>query len=162
MKYLRILMLALGMILMIGSAGLFARNHLRAAEARSWPRTRGRIMQSRVETVEAQAVGTAGDFRPAVRYDYVVGGHVHHGHVIWLDENRSFGSAPVAARELAFWEPGADVEIMYNPRDPAEAALLIDKPTWRWFFLFLLGALLTRLGWPLRRAKATGQELVPA
>jgi hypothetical protein len=112
--------------------------------------------------VEAQAVGTTGDFRPALRYDYSIGGHVHQGHVIWLDENRSFGSAPVAARELVFWETGAEVEVMYNPRDPQEAALLVDKPTWRFFFLFLLGALLTRLGWPQRRPKATGQELVPA
>jgi hypothetical protein len=162
MKYLRIAMLVLGMALMIGSAGLFAKNYFRAAEARSWPRARARITESRVETLQAEAVGTAGDFRPVIRYDYSAGGHVHHGNIIWLDEHRSFGSQPVAARELVFWETGAEVEVMYNPRDPQEAALIVDKPTWRYFFLFLLGALLARLGWPRRRAKAPGQELVPA
>lgn len=163
LKYLRIVMLALGMILMIGSAGFFAKNYLRTADARGWPHAQGRITESRVETVQAEAVGTAGDFRPVLRYDYRVGGHVLHGHVAWLDENRSFDSAAVAARELVSWEAGSEVEVMYNPHDPAEAALIVDKPTWRYFFLFLLGALLTRLGWPKRRPKAQpGQALVPA
>lgn len=155
-------MLALGMILMIGSAVFFARNHFRTADARSWPRARGRVMESRVETVQAEAVGTPGEFLPLVRYDYSAGGHMHHGHVVWLDENRTFDSAAVASRELVFLEAGSEVEVMYNPHDPAEAALIVDKPTWRYFFLFLLGALLTGLGWPKRRPKASGQELVPA
>jgi hypothetical protein len=163
LKYLRIVMLALGMILMVGSAGIFARNHFRTTEARSWPRARGRVVESRVATVQAEAIGTPGEFFPLVRYDYSAGGHVHHGHVVWLDENRTFDSAAVASRELVSWEAGAEVEVMYNPRDPAEAALLVDKPGWRYFFLFLLGALLTRLGWPKRRPRAqSGQELVPA
>jgi len=164
MKYLRIVMLAAGMILMAGGAGFLVKNYTRAAEARSWPRAQARIVQSRVDTIHAQEVGNAGDFLPHVRYDYIVHGRSYHGETIWLDERRSFDSANVAARELAFLEAGTAVEVIYNPGDPHEAALIVDKPTWRYFFLFLFGTLLTRLGWPRRRPKAPGpgQELVPA
>jgi hypothetical protein len=161
LKYLRIATLLAGIALMIGSSAYFARNSMRAAEARSWPRARGRIVESRVETVQAHQVGNAGEFRPRLRYDYSVGGRALHGSTIWLDEDRTFDSAQVAARELAFQEAGTEVEVMYNPRDPHEAALLVDKPTWRYLFLFLLGGLLARLGWRRRQPKPA-QELAPA
>lgn len=162
MKYLRIVMLVVGMTMMAGSATFLIKNYMRGAEARGWPRVQARIVESRVMTIHAQEVGNAGDFLPHVRYDYAVRGRAFHGETIYLDERRSFGSANVAARELAFLEAGSEVEVMYNPHDPQEAALIVDKPTWRYFFLFLFGGLLTRLGWPRRRAKAPGQELAPA
>lgn len=164
MKYLRIVMLLVGVTLIVGGAGFFTRNYLRTAETRHWPHAQARITDSRVETLHRQEVGNAGDFMPHVRYDYAVQGRHFHGDTIWLDERRSFGSANVAARELAFLEAGTAVEIIYNPQDPREAALMIDKPTWRYFFLSLLGALLTWLARPKRRPKApaAGQELVPA
>jgi len=93
-----------------------------------------------------------------------VQGRSFHGDTLWLDERRSFGSANVAARELAFLEAGTETEVMYNPRDPHEAALMVDKPTWRYLFLALLGALLTFVAKPKRRPKAMapGQEMIPA
>jgi hypothetical protein len=164
MKYLRIAMLLLGMAMVIGGGTLFAKNYLRTAEVRSWPRTQARITDSRVDILHRQEVGNEGDFMPHVRYDYVVHGRAFHGDTLWLDERRSFGSANVAARELAFLETGTEAELLYNPQDPHEAALMIDKPTWRYFFLALLGMLFVRLGWPKRRPKTTaaGQALVPA
>lgn len=164
MKYLRIAMLVLGMVMVIGGAGLFVKNYMRTAETRNWPRAQARVTDSRVETLHAQEIGNSGDFMPLVRYDYVVQGRTFHGDTLWLDERRSFGSANVAARELAFLEAGAVVEVLYNPQNPAEAALMVDKPTWRYLFLALLGAMLTWLTRPRRRPKveAPGQELVPA
>lgn len=161
MKYLRIVMLALGMILMAGSAGLLVKNHMRAAEARAWPRAKGRIAQSRVRTLHAQEVGNAGDFLPYVRYDYAVHGRAFHGETIWLDERRSFDSANVAARELAFLEAGSEVEVMYNPADPAEAALIVENHAWPKIFLFALGALLAGFGWR-RRRRQPGTQLAAA
>ena len=164
MKYLRIVMLLAGVTLIIGGAWLLTTNYLRIAETRDWPHAQARITESRVDTLHRQEVGNAGDFLPHVRYDYAVNGRSFHGDTIWLDERRSFGSANVAARELAFLEAGTVVEIVYNPQNPREAALMIDKPTWRYFFLFLLGVVLTWLARPKRRPKAAApaQELVPA
>jgi Protein of unknown function (DUF3592) len=151
-KYLRFLMLAVGLVLMAGSATLLVKTHLRAVEARGWPRAQGRIIESRVETIQPQDVGTAGDFRPHVRYDYDVHGHVFHGQTIWLDDaNRSFDSSNVAARELVFLEEGSEAEVIYNPADPHEAALVVEEHAWPKIFLFLFGALLVRLGWRRRR-----------
>jgi hypothetical protein len=150
MKYLRIVMLLLGMTLLIGGGSLFARNYLRTAETRDWPRTQAHITDSKVDTLHRQEVGNEGDFMPHVRYDYVVRGRTFHGDTLWLDEHRSFGSANVAARELAFLETGTDTEVMYNPQDPQEAALMIDKPSWRYFFLALAGLLLGWLSWRMR------------
>ena len=162
MKYLRILLLSAGLTLVAGSSYFLVRNHMRAAEARAWPVAQGRIVESQVRTLHAQEAGNTGDFMPHVRYDYAVHGQRFRGDTLWLDERRSFGSANVAARELVFLETGTETEVLYNPQDPHEAALMIDKPTWRWFFLALLGMLFVRLGWPKRRPKATapGQELV--
>ena len=157
-------MLLAGIILISGGAGLFATNYLRTAETRDWPRAQARITDSRVDILDRPEVGNTGDFMPHIRYSYVVRGRTFRGDTIWLDERRSFGSANVAARELAFLEAGTEVQVMYNPLNPGEAALMVDKPTWRYFFLFLLGALLTWLVRPRRRPKAPapGQELVPA
>ena len=164
MKYLRIAVLIAGLIMLGAGITLFAKNSLRAAEARNWPRAQARITESRVETLHRHEVGNAGDFMPHVRYDYVVQGRTFHGATLWLDERRSFGSANVAARELAFLETGTEAEVLYNPRDPREAALMVDKPTWRYLFLALLGALLTFVTRPKRRPKAMapGQEMIPA
>ena len=109
MKYLRIAVLMAGVIMLAAGAGFFAKNYLRTAETRTWPRAQARITESRVETLHRQEVGNAGDFMPHVRYDYVVQGRTFHGDTLWLDERRSFGSANVAARELAFLEAGTEV-----------------------------------------------------
>lgn len=166
MKYLRILMLAAGLVL-IGVSGFFlVKNHLRAAEARAWPIAQGRVMASQVRILHAQEVGDTGDFMPWVRYDYVVGGRTFHGDTIWLDDaRRSFGSANVAARELAFLETGTAIEVRYNPADPREAALTIEEHAWPKIFLLVLGVFLAGLGWWLRRLQPpapTGTGLVPA
>lgn len=151
MKYLRIVMLLAGVALMAWGGIVLVRNQLRGAEVHGWPRAEGRITLSRVDTLHATEVGNAGDFYPHVRYDYVVNGRTFHGETLYLDEHRSFGSANVAARELVFLEVGAQAEVLYNPQNPQEAALIVDKPTWRYFFIFLFGALLTWLCWRLRK-----------
>ncbi|HYD11286.1 MAG TPA: DUF3592 domain-containing protein [Allosphingosinicella sp.] len=165
MKYLRILMLAAGLILIAGSAGFLVKNHLRASEARAWPRAQGRIVESQVRTLHATELGNEGDFMPYVRYDYAVNGRIFHGDTIWLDERRSFGSANVAARELAFLETGTAVDVRYNPADPREAALNVEENAWPKIFLLMLGVLLFGLGRWLRRRlppPAGGAGLVPA
>lgn len=159
MKYLRIAVLLLGMALLAGGGWLFAKNEIRSAETRNWPRAQARITESRVDTLHRQEVGNAGDFMPHVRYDYVVRGRTFHGDTLWLDEHRSFGSANVAARELAFLEAGTETEVLYNPQDPQEAAVMIDKPTWRYFFLALLGGLLVWLGWQMRKLQPRPQPM---
>jgi hypothetical protein len=153
MKYLRIVMLLAGVALMAWGATVLVRNQLRGAEVHGWPRAEGRITLSRVDTLHRQEVGNEGDFYPHVRYDYVVNGRTFHGETLYLDEHRSFGSANVAARELVFLEVGAPAEVMYNPQNPREAALIVDKPTWRYFFIFLFGALLSWLSWRLRKVQ---------
>jgi hypothetical protein len=159
MKYLRIVMLLGGVALILWGAIVLVRNQLRGAEVHGWPRVQGRITLSRVDTLHATEVGNAGDFYPHLRYDYVVNGRTFHGETLYLDEHRSFGSANVAARELVFLETGNDVEIMYNPQNPQEAALIVDKPTWRYFFIFLFGALLTWLSWRLRKIQPRPQPM---
>ena len=166
MKYLRILMLAAGMSLVAGSGFFLIKNHMRAAEARAWPRVQGRIVASEVRTLHAQEVGNTGDFLPYVRYDYVVQGRTFHSDTLWLDERRSFGSANVAARELAFLQAGSETEVMYNPADPREAALGVEENAWPKIFLLFVGVMLAGLGWWLRRLAppkpAAGTQLAPA
>ena len=169
MKYLRILLLAAGLALVAGSTFFLVKNHLRAAEARAWPIAQGRVVESRVSTLHAAEVGNTGEFMPRVRYDYVVQGRAFHGDTIWLDDaRRSFGSANVAARELAFLETGTQVEVRYNPANPREAALTIEEHAWPKILLLFLGVVLAGLGWWLRRLLPTpptasaGTGLVPA
>ncbi|HTU10798.1 MAG TPA: DUF3592 domain-containing protein [Allosphingosinicella sp.] len=147
MKYLRIAVLALGLVLIAGSAFFLIKNHARAAEARAWPRAHARIVASEVRILHAQEVGNEGDFLPYVRYAYTVNGRTLHGETIWLDERRSFGSANVAARELAFLETGSETEVMYNPANPSEAALNVEENAWPKIFMLLSGLLLAGFGW---------------
>jgi hypothetical protein len=166
MKYLRILMLVAGMSLMATSGFFLIRNHMRAAEARAWPRAQARILASEVRTLHAQEVGNTGDFLPYVRYEFVVRGRTYRGDTLWLDERRSFGSANVAARELAFLQAGTETGVMYNPADPREAALGVEENAWPKILLLFVGMLLASLGWWMRRLTppppAAGTQLAPA
>jgi len=153
MKYLRILLLVAGIALIGGSAFFLVKNHMRAAEAHGWPRAQARIVASEVRTLHRTEVGNEGDFMPAVRFDYVVNGRTFHGDTIWLDERRSFGSQNVAARELAFLEVGTETEVLYNPANPREAALIVEERAWPNIFLLVLGVMLAGIGWGLWRMR---------
>ena len=161
MKYLRILMLVAGVALMAWGATVFVRNQIRGAEVHGWPRVKGHVTLSQVDTLHRTEVGNAGDFYPHVRYHYVVHGRTYRGETLYLDEHRSYDSSNVAARELVFIETGTEPEVLYNPENPRESALTVDKPTWRYFFIFIGGFLLAGLSWRLGKIQPRPQPQMP-
>lgn len=107
--------------------------HLKGEETRTWPNTKGLVLASDVVTVN---VGRQYNWwvlnrrliRDRTTYTYSVGG------VTYRSDRTSFGAQTYAslgffARQAALrFEPGATVDVYYNPRSPTEAVLVRGAP----------------------------------
>ena len=96
---------------------------LQRARAMRWPKTRGRILSSAmVEDTMRTATGQVGTgFYPRVEYTYTVEGKEY------TNDSISFGDLRLnytdAENVKSKFNPEDEVDVSYNPADPAEAAL---------------------------------------
>ncbi len=117
-----------------------------ARSSTSWPSTMGNIVSASV--VEQQPVGTnmeehtrQTDYRPALVYSYTLGGKTYgSGHVIFNDDVIVYSSIEKARAAIKKYPVGQNVQVYYDPENPAMAVLEPGKagPSWRSFSSGLL------------------------
>jgi hypothetical protein len=113
------------LIFLTGAAMLWmpVKARLLRSRAMTWPKTRGRILSSAiVEDSMRTATGQVGTgFYPRVTYTYSVAGKEYTG------ERISFGDLRLnytdAENVKSKFNVDDEVDVSYNPEDPAEAAL---------------------------------------
>jgi hypothetical protein len=110
----------LGPIFILVGAAMFAIwlfLRKKAMATGQWPSTRGRVVASDVYLHR----GTEGPGTEEVRvtYDYAVAGATLHGHRISMGGS---GSGSIKA-QFARYQPGAEVDVFYDPNKPASAVL---------------------------------------
>ena len=89
----------------------------KAKAAGQWPSTRGRVVASDIHRYR----DTDGDSREDVRvaYDYAVAGATLRGDRISM----SGSGSGTAKAKLARYQPGTEVDVFYDPHNPASAVL---------------------------------------
>jgi hypothetical protein len=141
---LLLLMLALGI-----TAWSFALTaYDEARETDGWPTAAGRVVtlqiEERVDDTPMSLVGNVSEARVevALAYTYAVGGRTYTGHTIYLDERLPGGRRLVEKEQAddirAKYPAGSTVRVLYDPDDPARAALEQDEN--RGLYLFGLNA----------------------
>ena len=110
----------------------------RVAEARQWPSTEGRVVASGVErnrrdNYETDSQGRRRQVDPTyharVEYTYRVGGRSYTSDRIWIADGEAWEDEYGAQDFVADYPPGSEVELVYNPADPSDAALIVQAPT---------------------------------
>jgi len=105
----------------------------------SWPRVRGFVRRAWAPLLGQVLTGWAS---PALDYQYVVDGVLHHGSRVryggyfWLSQAR---------RARYRYEAGAQVDVYYDPRKPNRAVLEPGPPGYAWVML-LTGVLFASAG----------------
>ena len=105
-----------------------ARAHAEAAAA-NWSRARGRIIEAAVE--ESTERDTDGDVwirrTPRVRYRFEAAGEAHEGTRAFLLQDE-LPTRRDAQAWLEKYLSGSEVDVFYDPGNPATAVLAIDRP----------------------------------
>lgn len=111
------------------------------AQQRTWPTVKGRIERSDVrEFEELERRDNKPDrwrtaYRTDVIFSYEVAGVRYTGDMSASGTRISSNIEAVARRSAAKYPVGSEIEVHYNPRNPAEAAV---NPTFGWFVLLWL------------------------
>jgi hypothetical protein len=112
-------------VLIVVFLGVIVVSGRRAAAARSWPVTTGKILMSGAEAYRTRTgrSGYSTMYRPNVVYEYSVNGQRLMGNQINFGMSIGYGSPAVAERVSAKYPTGSIVQVYYNPSDPAQAVL---------------------------------------
>ena len=118
---------------------------------RAWPVAAGRIESSGVR--EFKSLSTTGSgrsrwttmFRSNIVYSYEVGGVRYTGDKLGTTGRFSANIAAFAQRGAARFAPGSQIEIRYNPDNPAES--IFDPRTGALWLLWLIPAGVLALAW---------------
>lgn len=104
------------LMLFAGLYGLF-----KVMASRSWPSVRGRITASGIR--EKQKKDRI-KYKPQVQYSYVVAGRNYSSNNLTFGGRRPLRSRSEAESYMQDFVEGKEVEVFYNPRNPAEACLV--------------------------------------
>jgi hypothetical protein len=118
----------------------------RAAEAMTWPATRGRIVEGTVRraTIHLPKAARVDVYHAILVYEYAVGGRTFRADAFTVDGPPVFATHPGAEAHLRSHPPGSAVTVYYDPARPERAALVRQAP--RTGFLKFVAALLAVLG----------------
>ena len=152
--------LGIGALLIGGSLFYFVYATMRAAAAEDWPVAEGRVVATRVEL--GSHTDDDGDsyvsYDPIVAFDYRVESRTLRSERLHLGERETYDYRADADAFLAEYPVGAPLEVYYNPDNPADAAVIIEGPSWMIFIVTGLGLAFFAAGWfvPVERNRQPG------
>lgn len=116
--------------LVFGGIGVWAvvqarRGQQKAHAAQGWPSAPGAIVEARVSrnSHEDSDGDTHYSYSPRLKYTYTVQGQTYTGSQITFGFQKSYNSESSAAAVLQRYPVGGQVMVIYDPHNPAEAAL---------------------------------------
>jgi hypothetical protein len=124
----QLLFMGLGVVVILFALYLYqtrARNHAKAVAALAWPRTRGRVASTSIGTTTIPSGDPAGDtpaFVPQVAFAYEVSGTTYQGSRVSYADLKERTKQKVVDF-VARYPVGADIQISYDPANPAESVL---------------------------------------
>lgn len=136
----------------VAGLGIFGWPVFRTLRARTWPHTRGTVVESTVEADGPSGSDTT-SYQARVRYGYVVGGTRYQSErmsFFYLANRHS--AARTASTAVAHHRRGSTLDVHYDPKNPANAVVDVTVP-WTWWFVLWFSALFAAGGaLPMLRA----------
>ena len=119
-----------GLALIFGAVGigvliLYRRGKQKAQESSAWPSVTGKVLEAEVSShTETDSEGESVEaYAPRVVYEYVVNGVAYRGNRLAIGPVATSRSRHSAEQEVARYPLGGEVQVFYNPQNPAEAVL---------------------------------------
>lgn len=140
---IRLIFVLAGLAILVPATGYYLYAHYRASAAQSWPRAEGRVLSSNFRSHYSESdsssrrSGGSTSYYADVSYAYDVGGVRYHSDNVWLN-GPSSTHRPEEAQAVVDAHPvGGPAHASYNPDDPTDVALVLNRP--RWQLLFFTG-----------------------
>lgn len=130
LPYLLGVLLLVGVALAVFGVIYYRRGSARFAAARSWVQTQGTIMSSAITTHTQMAndmVTTS--YRAQAAYRYQAAGAEREGKRVFLCARTDWNSDKQAQAWLAANPVGATVPVWFDPGNPTDSALTLNKPS---------------------------------
>jgi len=117
-----------GLLIAIGAAIAIAGGWLLliARRSASWPSTRGHVVGAKADVSSgSHKSGSGTDYRVVIAYAYEVAGQRFEGHRIAFGDNLwgNARSRDEMQRRVAFYHPGREVTVYYDPASPDRCTL---------------------------------------
>ncbi|HZW08707.1 MAG TPA: DUF3592 domain-containing protein [Phycisphaerales bacterium] len=116
-----------GAIFFLGGLGICAWGRWMVARSRAWLSTSGHVVSGAVESRRNGGCGSdaagARVFVARIVYAYQVAGRWHRASRIVVGGELNTSSRSRAERRLELYAPGSEVEVFYDPHNPANACL---------------------------------------
>lgn len=145
----RIVAYAIFSVMLVGALAYMVYDNIRYAGTASWRSVPGRVVESDYYRTGG-GPRTAESYHVRVTYAYAVDGRRFTGDEIWLTAGTSFNSREEAAEFLAPYRPGNPVAVYYDPADPQDTALIVERGGDPMVLLILAGlwGLIGTYHWP--------------
>lgn len=108
----------------------FLRDRRLAASSNGWSVAEGEIISASLDIKESMDADRERltTYRPVILYRYAASGADHSGSRVWLNRE-AFADEAAARQWLAAHPAGGPVAVHFDPGQPGEAALILDKPS---------------------------------
>ncbi|GAP12005.1 hypothetical protein BECAL_03205 [Bellilinea caldifistulae] len=123
-----------GLFLLFAGIGVwlilrYQKNKEKARQSLDWPKTTGRIIESRIaehESEDEDGISTY-TYSPVVRFEYQVAGITYTGDRMGIGPSVAISNRRKVEERIAYYPAGKNVPVFYNPQNPSEAVLEAGK-----------------------------------
>lgn len=99
------------------------RSYSESVNSRAWPSTNGVVTKSRVKRIGSSSRDETPSYRAVVEYRYKVSNQFFTSNRIRIEPTAAINARQFANKMVAIYTAGRQIQVYYNPEDPASAVL---------------------------------------
>jgi len=154
----RYVVITLALLITFAPVVYFIWANQRVNAAQEWPTVTGEVLSSGLrisssddDTSTRRTGGNSIGYTAQVHYLYTVNGVRYDSDRVWLTGLRISHHIEEAQEVVDAHPQGGPATVIYNPEDPTDAALRLNRPRWEMLFITLIGVAFMSATWILTR-----------
>lgn len=138
---IRLFFVLAGLAILVPATGYYLYAQYRASAAQFWPRAQAQVLRSHVRSTYSRSDDGGGStsYYAIVLYRYEVGGVRYDNDNVWLNGPATTHRPEEAQAVVDAYPAGRPALVPYNPDDPMDAALVLNRPRWQLLFFTAFG-----------------------
>ncbi len=153
--WMKAVFIGLGLLIAGGLGWLYVHGQMRASAAEHWPIADGIVIATDLDRDESTSTSGSSSGRrtttsvswfPVVIFRYGVAGHSYRSKNLYLNDVPGFSNEAEGRAFLADYPVGRHLRVFYDPDDPADSAVIIQRPTWLILVFMGIGLVLLAVG----------------